>query len=75
MAKSKLPVLIRCLKKGCPRTKRIDRDQHMPPGCTEVHQDCPWHLVEGNKEYEQRYFVDGVEWWFGPKDWEPVHSS
>lgn len=75
MVKAKKPVLIRCTTPKCPRKRRIDRDEFMPPGCTEVHSACPWHERNGDKEYEVLFFIDGVQWWEGMNGWEPVHKS
>ena len=56
-------VIMRCLKKGCPRTKNTPFDSEtMPIGTVEIRSDCPWHLEEGNKGYPENYYdKDGNE--------------
>jgi len=54
--KRKNTILLRCLKKGCPRTKRYDYPPEYPKGIVEEHSYCPWHEPQGAKAYEQFYY-------------------
>uniref|UniRef100_A0A6M3KD93 Uncharacterized protein n=1 Tax=viral metagenome TaxID=1070528 RepID=A0A6M3KD93_9ZZZZ len=55
-----MPIL-RCLKKGCPRTKKIP-SENLPKGTMEVRSYCPWHEGNGWKDYPEYYYdKDGNE--------------
>lgn len=49
-------VLLRCLKKGCPRTKKIDRPADFPKSVVEGHSYCPWHEPHGAKAYPEYWY-------------------
>lgn len=60
-------VLLRCRKRGCPRRRRIERDETMPRGTVEIVDFCPWHEQSGTKGDAATYFnANGVE-----VVWEP----
>ena len=52
-------LLMRCLKAGCPRKKRVARAlcPDVPKNAVEVHSFCPWHEGSGWKAYPE-YFYD-----------------
>lgn len=59
---TKPPILMRCLKPKCHRTKRINKDDFMPNGTVEIRQFCPWHTDGSNKEYPVEFYdKDGKE--------------
>lgn len=49
---------MRCLKPGCPRTRKIFRSMYPDLGgnVCEVHSFCPWHEKSGWKEYPEYYY-------------------
>jgi len=49
-------VRLRCLKKGCPRTRLIERPDDVGKNVAEIHSFCPWHTKEGWKEYPETYY-------------------
>lgn len=63
-------ILMRCLKKGCPRTRRVPRPDDVGKNVAEIHSDCPWHEKEGMKAYPE-YFYDAkgreLDW----ETWKP----
>lgn len=68
-----LPVLLRCLKKGCARKKRIKKDDFMPTGTVEVRQFCERHHKTGDKEYPVEYYdARGKE--LDQKGWTEVYD-
>jgi len=48
--------LLRCLKKGCPRTKRVPYSPDIPKKVVECHSYCPWHEPQGAKAYPEYYY-------------------
>lgn len=63
-------ILMRCLKKGCPRTRRIPRPEDVGSNVVEIHSDCTWHAKDGMKAYPE-YFFDAegreLDW----QTWQP----
>ena len=52
-------VLMRCLKQGCPRTKRVRRsllEAWVPKKAVELHTYCPWHDARCDKGNPEYYF-------------------
>lgn len=49
---------MRCLKSGCPRTKRVPRAlcEFAPDSAVEVHTFCPWHDRNCDKGYPEYYY-------------------
>lgn len=52
-----------CLKKGCPRTRRIPKSEindPLPRGTVCIKSYCPWHEQSGSKDSPELYFdMDG----------------
>lgn len=50
-------VILRCLKKGCPRIVKLDFDaESMPAGTVEIKSYCDWHQEIGSRGYNEKYF-------------------
>jgi hypothetical protein len=51
-------LLLKCLKPGCPRTRRVSREicRDVPATAVEIRSFCPWHCREGDKAYPEVYF-------------------
>ena len=59
-------VVLKCIKKGCPRSRKISidkkHDPEVPKGTTVIRSYCPWHTGEGWKDYPEYYYdKDGNE--------------
>lgn len=49
-------IFLRCLEKGCFRTKKVILTEELPRGTAEIHSYCPQHTEEGQKSYPEHYF-------------------
>ena len=47
---------MRCLKQGCPRIKKKERENYIPAKVAEIHSYCPWHEKSGWKAYPELFF-------------------
>jgi len=64
------PLVMRCLKPGCPRTRKANRATcpDVPLKVAEIHSYCPWHEKQGWKEYPELFYdskgrkLDSVTW-------------
>lgn len=54
-------VMLRCMRKGCPRTVHVPMDSTMPQGTVEIRSLCPWHEKSGEFASEYYYDADGNE--------------
>ncbi len=48
-----------CLKKGCPRTKVVEREKledWIPKNVVEIRNYCPWHYGHCDKGYPEFYY-------------------
>ncbi len=52
-------IILSCLKKGCPRTRKISAseiDDSIPKNTAMVKSYCPWHEQSGSKDSPELYF-------------------
>ena len=50
-------VILKCLKKGCPKVVKLDFDaESMPKGTTEIKGYCEQHQGVGARGYNEEYF-------------------
>lgn len=67
-------ILMRCIKKGCPRTRRLPRPEDVGINVVEIYSYCPWHEKSGMKEYPE-YFFDAkgraLDW----ETWKPIKTG
>ena len=59
-------VELHCIQKGCPRKSKTTLDSFEPQRAEHIVQRCPWHLVEGGKDYPTLYF---------DKDWKEIPAE
>lgn len=50
-------IIMRCLKRGCPRVRKFVPDpQQIPWHVAEIHSYCPWHEPQGAKAYPEIFY-------------------